>query len=112
MTPTKPRTRFGHQLRQELDRQGLSLRAFARRLNPSNPEVARRSLAKWNAGTVVPSLESRSAVAVALGLNPSHFGDDEDEEESELYADLDAALNALVRHAVDRASRERERSEA
>jgi hypothetical protein len=108
---SKPRSVFGHQLRTEIDERGVTVRELARRIHRANgpkwkdAESVRRSIARWM--TTNPSTENRRECAIALGLDPSHFGtaDDEDEE-SELFATLTEALDALVRHAV---RRERER---
>lgn len=96
-TIEKPRSVFGEKLRAELKRQDLSVRALSKRLDPANSEQARRALAKWIAAKPPsPSKESRRAVAAALGLDPSFFDEDDDEEE----ADLARALLRVVRRVV------------
>ena len=109
---TKPKSIFGHQLRAQLDKQNVSIRELGRRLQAQNPkkwssaENARRSIAKCITGKGATT-ENRRACAVALGLDPSHFGSpDEDDEEAELYSSLTDALDALVRYTI---KRERER---
>lgn len=87
MTSTpKIRSRFGEQLRVELDRQGLSIRQLSRRLDPAKPEQARRALGRWIAGTK-PTEASKRAVAVALGLDENTFADPDDGESDQLVAD-------------------------
>jgi transcriptional regulator with XRE-family HTH domain len=76
----RPRSTFGDQLRAELERQGLSIRKLARLMNPDKPEIARRSLAKWIAGTR-PSPASRVLVADALGVEVATFEDADDSED-------------------------------
>lgn len=79
-TQMRPRSAFGDQLRAELERQNLSIRKLARRMNPDKPEIARRALAKWIAGTR-PSPASRMLVADALGVAASTFEDSDDSED-------------------------------
>jgi transcriptional regulator with XRE-family HTH domain len=100
--PAKPRSFFGHRLRAELERNGTSIREVARRLNPGNVEFARRNLTRWITGGVTPTRANRQAVAVALGLDPSFF-DEDDEEEAEM-ADL---VRALM-HRIDRVVEDRD----
>jgi hypothetical protein len=68
-------------LREELGRQDLSIRKLSQRMNPNSPEIARRSLAKWIAGTTNPTPASRVVVADALGLPPDAFKDSDDGED-------------------------------
>lgn len=89
-------TVFGERLRSELDRQGLSIRKLATRIDPASPGVARRNLHRWIAGTK-PTKGSRALVAHALGVEASHFDEDDEEEDSEM-ADL---VSALL-HRIDR----------
>jgi lambda repressor-like predicted transcriptional regulator len=79
-TTTRPRSTFGDQLRAELERQEMSIRKLARRMNPDNPGIARRSLHKWIAGTR-PSPASRLVVAEALGVEASTTFPDSDDSE-------------------------------
>jgi transcriptional regulator with XRE-family HTH domain len=79
-----PQTPFGRRLRAELDRRELSVRAFARQLRPDRPEDARRNLARWLAAEgrpVNPGPVARREVADALGVDPSVFADDDEEED-------------------------------
>lgn len=107
-TTPKPRTRFGHQLREVLERQNVSTRELARRMHRTrplkwnSPDSARRSVARWVAGGTANG-ENRAEVAEALGLAPDHFGAAEDEEEeAELFASLADALVSIVRKEVRR----------
>jgi hypothetical protein len=97
-TVAKVRSAFGEKLRTELERRDLSVRQFSRMLDPSKPEQARRSLAKWIAvGPPNPSKPSRRLVAEALGLEPRHFDEDDEEEDPE----MEILVSALL-HRIDR----------
>lgn len=97
----KERSTFGSRLRAELERQGLSLRKLSRRLDPQNPERARRNLSRWVAGHHRPSPGSRVLIAEALGLHRDHFADDDDDEEDAEMFDL---VHALMRRIDQRVS--------
>jgi transcriptional regulator with XRE-family HTH domain len=92
----KPRTIFGERLRGELTRQNISIRQLARQIDPKSPEVARRNLSRWIAGTR-PTKGSRVLVAHALGVDPSHFDEDDEEEDSEMADLFRALLNRIDR---------------
>jgi transcriptional regulator with XRE-family HTH domain len=102
------RTPFGARLRAELDRQGISNRELARRLDPADPEGARRSIARWLAPrdrAVTPSRPNVAAIAAALGVQPEELQPEEDDdEESDLAATLVHTLKALMRHERRRAA--------
>lgn len=98
-TPLPQRTIFGTRLRQELDRQRVSIRTLAKRLDSERPEVARRNLARWIGGYNSPSRLNRIAVAHALGIPPEAFLEDDDEEEDPLVA-LMSALRRVVREEL------------
>ena len=103
----KPRSPFGQRLRLELDDAGLSIRELSKRLNQGQPDHARRNLTRWLAnGGNVPTRSNRQAVAVALGLDPSTFDEDDDEEDAELSG-LIRALMHQVGVVVDRRLEER-----
>jgi len=74
----KRRSLFGEILRAELDDQGVSIRALARRLasDEEHLENTRRSLMRYIQGEVSPGPEMREAIAVALGIEPTIFADD------------------------------------
>lgn len=74
----KRRSLFGEILRTELDAQGISIRALARRLtnDEAKLENTRRSLMRYIQGEVAPGPEARMAIADALGIDPSIFADD------------------------------------
>jgi hypothetical protein len=107
--PAKPRSRFGEQLREQLDRHPRikSVRQLAREMAPDRPEPMRRMLQKWIAG-VKPTVARRYHVATALGIDASAFSDgaEDDEEEAELN-DLIRALMHQVGVVVDRKLEER-----
>ena len=79
-----PRTEFGRRLREELDRQNLSVRALARRMQPDNPEPMRRNIARWLSplpeSAVNPSTASVRAAAGSLGVSVEELLPDEPEE--------------------------------
>lgn len=80
-------TPFARRVGAELDARGWGIRTLARRLEPSNPEWARRNLTRWLIEGVTPrSAETRRRVAEALGINPDDFEDDEEAEEAALMA--------------------------
>lgn len=87
---------FGERLRTELSRQNLSIRKLARRIDPKNPEVARRNLSRWIAGTK-PTGASRALVADALGVDMSYFDEDDEEDDSEMSDLVRALLNRIDR---------------
>lgn len=97
-TAVPRRTKFGQQVRHELDSQRMSIRKLARKLDPSNPEVARRSLARWIGGYNQPSRINRIAVAEALGLSRDALLDDD--EEADPLVDLLKALRRVVREEL------------
>lgn len=92
---------FSGKLRAELVRQGLGVRTLARKMDPAQPERARRSLNRWLNEGIKPSPANRVAVAVALGVSEDSFdAEDDDEEDAELHralADLTRVLLARVR---------------
>lgn len=78
-----PHTSFGKRLRAEMNRQQVSVRELARRVNPADPEGQRRSIARWLSSSpeaVRPSRASVRAVADALGVTPEDLADEEDSE--------------------------------
>jgi transcriptional regulator with XRE-family HTH domain len=75
------RLTFALRLRQAMDEQSISIRELSRRLSPDNPEGTRSLIHKWLKGKHVPSRTSRRAVAIAMGVSPDHFLEDDDSEE-------------------------------
>lgn len=71
-----------------MDRQQVSVRELARRLNHTDPEGARRTIARWLTSSVEtavnPSRASVRSVAEALGVDPASLASDDDDEESDL----------------------------
>lgn len=94
---------FSSKLRTELVKQNLGVRTLARRMDPGQPERARRSLNRWLNEGIKPSPANRVAVALALGVPEDSFADDDDEEED---AELYAALSQLTRVIVSRVKEE------
>lgn len=69
-------------------------------MNPANPDVAKRSLLRWIAGTVQPGPVSVAAIAAALGCDPSELSVDDEEDPSmreafDLFVALMQRLDAL-----------------
>jgi len=100
-SPALRRTVFGEKLRRELDRQDVSVRALARKLQPQQPEVARRNLARWIGGYNRPTTAHRDAIADALGVSREQFAADDEEEDDPLVA-LMNAVRRVVREEVER----------
>jgi transcriptional regulator with XRE-family HTH domain len=97
------RTRFGEQLRKELDTRKLSVRKLGRMIDPERPESARRNLVRWIGGYNSPSRLNRIAVAEALGVPAEAFLEDDDEEDDPLVA-LMSVLRRVVREEMSRVS--------
>jgi transcriptional regulator with XRE-family HTH domain len=99
-----PRTEFGRNLRVELNRQGVSVRELARRMQPENPEAMRRNIARWvspEPTAVNPSRASVNAVASALGVAAESLLPDDDEEDAAVAALLYRAVREIVRAERD-----------
>lgn len=104
-----PRTEFGRKLHVELERQGVSVRELARRMQPGNPEGMRRNIARWLSSevtAVVPSPASVNATAEALGVSPDALADEEDEDDQDVYAPLTRAVREVVRAELRKAKDE------
>jgi transcriptional regulator with XRE-family HTH domain len=102
--------KFANELRGELkdrDWPGSGISELARRLNPENPDYARRSIHRWLNGQNYPQTAQRRQIAEALGLASDRFESEDDEEDEEL-SDLLFALDRFVHARIKRAHRERE----
>lgn len=95
-----PRTRFATRVRSEMDAQGLSVRALARRIDPANLDRARRNLHRWLDEGMQPTRTSRVAVARALGVDVSELEEDDDDEEGDIQAVLTAWVTTIVRAEI------------
>jgi transcriptional regulator with XRE-family HTH domain len=106
VTPAKtPKTEFGRNLRAELTRQDISVRALARRMQPGDSEAMRRNIARWLSPkdtAVNPSRASVRAVAEALGVPAEALMEEEDEEAAQMYAPLVHAVREIVRSELSR----------
>lgn len=117
-TTTKSRSHFGDTLRGHLEankvagRQPNSIRQLARHMGNGDPrkaEAAKRSIFKWLSGQTQPSATSRVLVATVLGVDPSAFADD-DEEEDEPMLDLVRALMHRIDLKIEEALARREQA--
>ena len=102
---TNHRPHFGDKLALELERQQVSRHDLARRLNPGEPENARRLIRKWIKGQHSPVRSSRVLVAEALGLESGHFDDEDEEEDAEMLDLLVALVSQIERRVVAAADR-------
>lgn len=69
MARTLASTPLAEWLRAELDEHGLGVRTLARRMNPSEPEVARRALNRYLYEGAYPSEANRDLIAEALDVD-------------------------------------------
>lgn len=102
---------FGPKVFSELHRQNIGIRTLARKMDPKQPERARRNLNRWIHEGVKPSPANRVAVAVALGIDEGEFADEDDEEDAETlmaFGQLMRALDLRVDEKV-KAALEKER---
>lgn len=99
-----PHTRFGRNLRAELDRQSISVRELSRRLNPSDPDSARRTIARWltplGEAAVKPSRASLLAVADALAVDPSELDDEDDDAMAALTRAVERVVSETVKKTL------------
>src|SRR5689334_238052 len=86
-------SRFVQRVRSEIQRQNLTIKGLARRIDPKNVNRARRNLHRWLDEGIDPSKASRREVAVALGLAEDALDDD---EESDMAAALVEALRPFA----------------
>ena len=58
-----------------MDEQGVTIYGLARLLDPDNPDSAERNIYRWLSpeSTTIPTLQSRIALALALGRDPDFF---------------------------------------
>lgn len=89
---------YGDSLRSFLASRNISTRTLAKRLNPSNPESARRDLNRIFAGRE-PRAEKREEIAAALGVERREIEGDPDDEEEDPVAALLYQVQTLVRQA-------------
>ncbi len=68
MTSAAPSQTYADWLRDRMEERGLTQRSFAKLLNPSDPETARRSIRRHLKG-MVPLERTRQVYAHALGTN-------------------------------------------
>lgn len=88
---------YRERLRSAIDRNQVSVRALARRMDSEQPERARRNLHNWLSG-VVPSPAHRAELAELLDDEALLEG--EDDEESDPVALLMKALRRVVREEL------------
>lgn len=93
MRTTTTGAHYGESLQAALDRTEVSVRELARRLNPSDPETARRSVKRYLRGSQTPTVQTREQIADALGLSRSDIEGDTDMV-ADLYVQLRAAKDA------------------
>ncbi len=82
--------------------QNVSSRELGRRIANGNlsATAARRTVMKYLAGNVLPSLERQAELADALGIERERLSLDEDDEESDLFLALYTSLRAIARHEI------------
>lgn len=78
-----------------MQRQGLSVRGLARRMDPENLDRARRNLHRWLDEGMTPNRASRREIAAGLGVRESELPEDDDEE-ADLVVDLIKAIRRVV----------------
>lgn len=103
---------FREWLNTEIDRQGLTRREVARRLASKHPEgvtpqtieTYRRAIYKYldPANPTEPTMQTRSAFADALGVDPASVPSQDDDSEDR---DLAAELQALAREHAEMSRR-------
>lgn len=93
MTTTTGQETYGRWLSRKMDEGGLTTRALAKRMNPENPEIARRTLRRYLADKQVPREPAKREIA--LHLSSDEIGPNEDDAEDDLLADLDRRVQEL-----------------
>ena len=89
----KPRSPFGHLLREALDDTGVSVKELSRRIakTPGQAEAKRRLLQKYVTGEVSPGPDARDEISVALGIDGARFAEDREREEK-----FQQIMNSLI----------------
>lgn len=87
------RETYGVWLSRKLDETGHTVRAFAKRMNPDNPEIARRTLRRYLSGQYVPRDAAKREIALHLGSD--EIGPDDDDDEDDLLADLQRRVDEI-----------------
>lgn len=102
---------YGNRLRRVLGERGVSVRELATRMNPANPETARRHINRVLAGGE-PRERTRAEIAAALGVDRKEI-EGEDDEEADMVAVLLERVMELsertheLRRVAERVSRKR-----
>ncbi len=94
MSTVTGRENYATWLSRKLDEAGYTVRGFAKRMNPENPEIARRTLRRYIKGDVIPREPAQREIAEHLGseeIGPS----DDDDEESDLFAELQRRVDEI-----------------
>lgn len=86
---------FALELRRAIDRNGISLRRLGKLTDPTEPERGRRRVQRHLSGRTNPTAASRRMYAEIL--EAPELDSSDDEEESEVAADLMRRLRALMR---------------
>jgi hypothetical protein len=91
---------FSDKLNAVLEDRSMSNRGLANRIDPENPESARRTIRKWRSGQQTATQASRNSVTDALGLERGSL--DPDDEEDSLVRALIAAIGEVkLRRVLD-----------
>lgn len=73
-------TALARWLRTQLDEQNLGVRTLAKKINPADPEVPRRTLNRILFEGAYPSDTNRAAIASALEIPSEEMPSEDDEE--------------------------------
>lgn len=82
-------------LSRKLDEGNFTVRGFAMKMNPENPEIARRTLRRYLSGQYVPRQAARDEIAAQLGSTETGPTASDDDEEDDLLAALERRVNEL-----------------
>ena len=88
-------TRFGMLLKQERERQGKSIRDFAKEIG-----ISERMLAKYERGDIIPTLNSAFLISSQIGIpfdeyDPHHIRMEKNKENEKLNAEIIKLLSGL-----------------